>query len=191
MRNKPGRVQTLGRWNSHIWIQLLGQRLQLDSERYLAPIIAPIFTFSNSSLPIVNPIALFGLMIERKKSNRVKQSNSAKCEWIWYSRWALACISLSTLHLPPATYTIFSISNREIQKETLTIRVSFPLSNHPLDVAIASLYLACKIDETIKKLKDFIGVQEDFENHKRKILNIERELLNTILFDFTFCHPHK
>ncbi|KAJ3122488.1 RNA polymerase II C-terminal domain kinase beta subunit [Nowakowskiella sp. JEL0407] len=73
------------------------------------------------------------------------------------------------------------------------------------DFAVASLFLAGKIDETIKKIKEvmtyaqlilhgmyhtFNSDSQEGEDYKKKILSAELLLLETTGFYFQFIHPH-
>ncbi|KAI7864233.1 cyclin-like protein [Spinellus fusiger] len=75
----------------------------------------------------------------------------------------------------------------------------------PQDISVACIFVASKIEETIKKLKDvFVAVHSvkypgskelDPENvseeRRRKIIGYEKLLLETLCFDFQFRHPYE
>ncbi|KAG1146631.1 hypothetical protein G6F37_011932 [Rhizopus arrhizus] len=75
----------------------------------------------------------------------------------------------------------------------------------PQDISIACLFVASKIEETIKKLKDiFVAVhsvkypdskeldpEQISEDRKRKILGYEKLVLETICFNFQLRHPYE
>lgn len=66
------------------------------------------------------------------------------------------------------------------------------------DIAITSIFIASKNEDTIKKLRDIIVVanqirstllnQDQFELYRKKILSLEFKLLETISFDFRLFH---
>lgn len=73
-----------------------------------------------------------------------------------------------------------------------------------IDTAAACLFVACKIEDTSKKLKDILiagynikhpnGPNISFENHtieeqKKRIIGLERMILETSCFDFRRRHP--
>ncbi|KAJ3080573.1 hypothetical protein HK102_002961 [Quaeritorhiza haematococci] len=71
-------------------------------------------------------------------------------------------------------------------------------------MAIACVFVASKIEETIKKVRDIIAVAwtimngaeydpeaHDAENEKKEIIGFERSLLEDTGFDFQLLHPHK
>ncbi|CAO3668758.1 unnamed protein product [Rhizopus stolonifer] len=75
----------------------------------------------------------------------------------------------------------------------------------PQDISIACLFVASKIEETIKKLKDiFVAVhsvkhpeskeldpEQISEDRRRKILSYEKLVLETICFNFQLRHPYE
>ncbi|KAI9026566.1 cyclin-like protein [Phycomyces nitens] len=75
----------------------------------------------------------------------------------------------------------------------------------PQDISVTCVFVASKIEETIKKLKDvFVAVHSvkypgskelDPENvseeRRRKIIGYEKLLLETLCFDFQFRHPYE
>ncbi|KAI8373086.1 cyclin-like protein [Radiomyces spectabilis] len=75
----------------------------------------------------------------------------------------------------------------------------------PQDISVTCLFVASKIEETIKKLKDiFVAVHSvkypdskelDPENvseeRRRRIIGYEKLLLETLCFDFQFRHPYE
>lgn len=66
------------------------------------------------------------------------------------------------------------------------------------DIAITSIFIASKNEDTIKKLRDIMVVanqirntllnQDQFELYRKKILSLEFKLLETISFDFRIFH---
>lgn len=66
------------------------------------------------------------------------------------------------------------------------------------DIAITSIFIASKNEDTIKKLRDIMVVanqirntllnQDQFELYRKKLLSLEFKLLETISFDFRIFH---
>ncbi|CCH40861.1 Cyclin-T1-4 [Wickerhamomyces ciferrii] len=66
------------------------------------------------------------------------------------------------------------------------------------DIAITSIFIASKNEDTIKKLRDILIIanqikntfltQDQLELYRRKILSLESKLLETISFDFRLFH---
>jgi len=66
------------------------------------------------------------------------------------------------------------------------------------DIAITSIFIASKNEDTIKKLRDIMIVanqirntllnQDQFEMYRKKLLSLEFKLLETISFDFRLFH---
>ncbi|KAI8970777.1 cyclin-like protein [Pilobolus umbonatus] len=75
----------------------------------------------------------------------------------------------------------------------------------PQDISVTCLFVASKIEETIKKLKDiFVAVhsvkypdskeldpEHVSEDRRRKIISYEKLLLETLCFDFQLRHPYE
>ncbi|KAI8069819.1 cyclin-like protein [Gilbertella persicaria] len=75
----------------------------------------------------------------------------------------------------------------------------------PQDISVTCIFVASKIEDTIKKLKDiFVAVhsvrhpdskeldpENVSEDRRRKIINYEKLLLETLCFDFQLRHPYE
>ncbi|KAK1755548.1 cyclin-like protein [Echria macrotheca] len=85
-------------------------------------------------------------------------------------------------------------------------RIRFPSSEYNYeDVALASLFTACKVEDTIKKSKDILCAAHNlrhpndnktpddktFESSSRFTVGLERHILETIGFDFRGQYPQK
>ncbi|KAJ3341347.1 RNA polymerase II C-terminal domain kinase beta subunit [Gonapodya sp. JEL0774] len=101
------------------------------------------------------------------------------------------------LRLPWRTHaTAKTIWNRFYASHPLTLN-----EVSPLDVAQVCLFVACKIEETMKKMKEIIlefGKMEgrefdenDADRLKPQYVNLERVVLETLGFDFRIFHPQK
>ncbi|EPY49497.1 cyclin Ctk2 [Schizosaccharomyces cryophilus OY26] len=85
------------------------------------------------------------------------------------------------------------------------IQLFYPLAELPLiECATACLFVACKIEDTAKKLREILlvhfqlkhpGLDADahvqiIDDVKRKVLVLERMILELLCFDFRVRHPH-
>ncbi|CAJ0837725.1 2043_t:CDS:2 [Entrophospora sp. SA101] len=74
-------------------------------------------------------------------------------------------------------------------------------NNITADVSITCLFVATKIEETYKKLKDILivayyvlcpeGPEINTEKQKRRVLTLEQTILEITCYEFKFLHPHK
>ncbi|RHZ80873.1 hypothetical protein Glove_131g81 [Diversispora epigaea] len=82
----------------------------------------------------------------------------------------------------------------------------FSTQNQKSDLSITCLFVATKIEETYKKLRDIlieaykvrhpeiIDINSDsqiFEEQRKRIIQMERLVVETICFDFHICPPHQ
>ncbi|KAK9761226.1 RNA polymerase II C-terminal domain kinase beta subunit, variant 3 [Basidiobolus ranarum] len=75
----------------------------------------------------------------------------------------------------------------------------------PMTVSIACLFVACKIEETFKKLSDILAAtyevahpgkhmsldSPEVEEKRKRIISYERLIIETLCFDFRVQHPFK
>ncbi|KAI9592598.1 cyclin-like protein [Syncephalis fuscata] len=74
----------------------------------------------------------------------------------------------------------------------------------PQDASVACIFVACKVEETLKRLRDILAIAlqlqrkdnqpidmalPEFESHRQKIINLERLVLQALCFDFRVRHP--
>ncbi|KAI8057032.1 cyclin-like protein [Syncephalis plumigaleata] len=74
----------------------------------------------------------------------------------------------------------------------------------PQDASVACIFVACKVEETLKRLRDILAIamqiqrksnqpidvaSPEFEAHRQKIINLERLVLQALCFDFRVRHP--
>ncbi|EDN03501.1 predicted protein [Histoplasma mississippiense (nom. inval.)] len=104
------------------------------------------------------------------------------------------------LHLPVRTFNTAAIYYHKF-------RLVHPESEYNyLDAAAAALFIACKIEDTLKKSRDILcsaynlklppaeHLSADdplFESHSRGIIGLERLMLESSGFDFRNRHPQK
>ncbi len=79
------------------------------------------------------------------------------------------------------------------------------LQAHPTDdVAVACILVASKVEETVRKIKEILlsatyilrNVEltwdhPDIDAYKKRIMVLERSVLESSVFDFNMAHPHK
>lgn len=83
------------------------------------------------------------------------------------------------------SFPFYTIATASLLYNTVTLHSSTQYT--PQELAISCLFLATKIDETLRKLKDFTA--DDLM--RKKILFLERIILHQIKFNFTNTHPFK
>ncbi|KAK0715213.1 C-terminal domain kinase-like protein [Lasiosphaeris hirsuta] len=104
-----------------------------------------------------------------------------------------------SLQLPVKTFDTAAIYYHKF-------RIRFPSSEYNYeDVALASLFVACKVEDTIKKSKEILCAAHNlrqphdnktpddkiFESPSRFTVGLERHILETIGFDFRVQYPQK
>ncbi|KAK0721620.1 hypothetical protein B0T26DRAFT_641136 [Lasiosphaeria miniovina] len=104
-----------------------------------------------------------------------------------------------SLHLPVKTFDTAAVYYHKF-------RIRFPSSEYNYeDVALASLFVACKVEDTIKKSKEILCAAHNlrqphdnktaddkaFESPSRFTVGLERHILETIGFDFRVQYPQK